>query len=370
MALTRNEFYSRVGLRREIDPSVTSAYSFTELMQQALSDKGSDHEHPWHISFHGSEFPGDNKFACGRKSIYRLMDIPRGAPNRWLRQLADQGKDHEIQLCKRWYNAGMLVSAPPVPGGLQTQFEDKEHWLTSTVDAIILHPRSITPVVAEEKQKYAREIERMKRLIRGPDEQHIRQVKCQIGMAHEAGEQKRLRCYNTGRLAIELRFMDGGIEQFDGPTCPQHGHDDCLEWVTLDPVTYGYIYYVSRDEPSDTWEYYYEYDPRFMEAGRKQLDKWKQEFLNGMLPQTDFSEKRFSHPFGWLWTKPEYPCRYCDYGDICRLDHRAAVEHGAPIKLSESNAIEEAEESRSEYSYEQVRDAVLARWGLRPQKST
>lgn len=361
MGLTRAEFFSRIGLTRMVDPMVNDAYKFTESLEAQRRDRGADHAHDWHTGFHGSEFPGDYEFACGRKAMYGLMDVPREKPNRWLRMLADMGKDHEVQLVKRWYNAGMLVSAPPVEDAHQTQFEDPEHFLSSTVDAIILHPRSNMPVVSEEKMKFAKEIERMRGLIRGPDDAHIRQVKCQVGMAHEAGPQRRLRCFNTGRLAVEMLFFDTGVERFDEFVCPQHLHADCLEEVELDAVRYGYIYYSSRDDPMNTWEFFYEHDPKFMEEGRKQLAKWRDSFLAGDLPQTSFKDKRFSHPFDWYWSKIEYPCKWCDYGDACRLDHKKAVEQQKPIKLSESAAIGE---TRHDYDYEEVKRLVLERWGF------
>ena len=59
------------------------------------------------------------------------------------------------------------------------------------------------------------------------------------------------------------------------------------------------------------------------------------------LPATNFEDKRFSHPFGWQWTKDEYPCKFCDFGQICREDHRAAVERGTNIALTESAGVED-----------------------------
>ena len=53
-------------------------------------------------------------------------------------------------MCAAGTQAGMLLSAPP-DAPRQTEFEDREHWLTSTVDAIVVRPRSPRPIVAEVK---------------------------------------------------------------------------------------------------------------------------------------------------------------------------------------------------------------------------
>lgn len=367
--LTRKEFMTRVGLIREIDPMTQAAYDFGQWLASKVSDQGAAVQDPWHLSFHGSQFPGNGTHACGRQAIYRMMDIPRGVMPRWLEQVADAGKDLEDRLVMKWYNAGYLLSPPPFdPLGNrqdQMQFEDPEHWLTSTVDSIYLHPRANRPGVCEIKSKFADDIADMLRLCRGPDPKHVFQLKCQIAFAHEHGPWNVRRCYNSGRLPVQIvNPFKPGIEVVE--ICPEHRTDQCLREELLEPVEYGYIYYVSRDDPYDTWEFFYEYDPDFMAAGRKQLTKWRQAFIDGVLPADNFEDKRFSHPFGWTWTKsqrdPDSPCEYCDYGDICRLDHKKEIAQGHVIQLTESAAIEAAEEVRDDYDFDLVRRAVLARW--------
>jgi len=372
MGLSRREFAARVGLLKEVDPLTDRAYEFGQWLQSQTPDIGAAAEHPWHVSFHGSEFPGDNPYACPRRSIYRLMDIPRPLPPRWLEQIADAGKDVENRLVQKWYDAGYLLSAPPTDP-YQTIFEDPEVWLTSTVDAIVVHPRANRPAVVEVKSKSAQDIESMLLLCRGPDPQHERQVKTQIGLAHERGQWHVKRCYNTGRLPVKLGLKDvyipngktgmGEITTKVVEVCPEHGSAKCLRDELLEPVQYGFIYYCSRDDPSQTWEFYYEYDPAFMAAGRKQLDMWRQWFLEGKLPQTNFEDKRFAHPFNWQWTKDEYPCKWCDYGDICREDTKAAIKLGGPIELVDSAAVEVAREVREGYDFDLVKAAIEARWG-------
>jgi hypothetical protein len=343
---------------REIDPLTTQAYRFAEQLEAEKPNQGAGGGAPWHVSFHGSQFPGDNPRACARRAVYTMMDLPRGGFNRKSRQFMDAGKDMEVQLVRRWYGAGMLLSSPP-DSPTQTEFEDPEYWLTSTVDAIVVRPRSTRPLVAEVKNTSAETMEAMKRLLRGPSEEHVRQIKCEIGLAHEMGAWHVLRCINSGRLSIALNHNGRGPVN----VCPEHGGNKCLEEQTLEPVEHGFLYYVSRDNPADTREFYYEYDPEFMRKGREQLALWRKYFEAGLLPQTDLKGK---HPFGWNWTTQDSPCKWCPFGPtgsyVCREDHQEAVKRGELLPLDDSLAVEEAREVRPEYNLDLVRAAVLARW--------
>jgi hypothetical protein len=367
MGLTRGELFARVGLLREIEPLVVESYAFYERLQRGESDRGHGREHDWHVSFHGSAFPGDSDIACGRQQLYRMMDIPREPFGRRGRQFVEMGKDFEDALVWKWYWAGRLLSAPP--NKEQTQYEDPDVWLTTSTDAIVLPTkRHSSGVVCEVKEKFARDLDAMKSLIRDPDFPHVKQVKCQIGMAHENIEGWRVkRCFNTGRIGIDQPY--GCSEPLDiGVVCPQHKHTDCLREEEIAPPDCGYLYYASRDDPVDTWEFYFDYDAAFMAAGRSKLAQWREAFENEILPQTQFAEKRFSHPFGWTWTMskkmPNSPCQYCDFGAICRDDHKLAVKKGAPISLRESEAIVAAKEQRPDYDFDRVKAAVLSRWGV------
>jgi hypothetical protein len=281
--------------------------------------------------------------------------------------VAESGKAIENSLVAKWYYAGYLVSPPSFfPGVLQEQYEDPDHWLTCTVDALVCWPRTVEPLVCEVKSKPADVIQAMQRLIRGPDRKHTWQMKTEICMAHEAGPIIKRRCYNTGRFSIltEIVIKEGVIAE-GVEVCPQHGHDRCLVEVTLQPPTRGYLYYVSRDNPEDTFEFMYEYDPNWMKVGRSKLARWREAFINDKLPATNFDEKRFSHPFGWQWTTGESPCKYCDFGQICRDDHRLAVERGENIALTESAGVEDAQDVRERYTPERARTAVFDFWNGR-----
>jgi hypothetical protein len=355
---------------REVEPLTAAAYKFSEQLE-AEKPQGHDRDAPWHVSFHGSSFPGDNERACPRQAIYTMMDIPRsGGFSRQSRQRMDAGKDLENQLVRRWWQAGMLLSAPP-DAEQQTQFEDPEHWLTCTVDAILLKPRSMRPFVAEVKNIDCDTLDEMLRLIRGPHDYYVRQVKTEIAMAHEHGPWKVLRCINSGRLAVKIGLRSvatngssshaGDVEGVE--ICPEHGGEKCLEWQEIPPVQHGYLYYASRNDPDITREFYFEYDPAFMQAGRAKLAVWRKYWEEGYLPQTDFTGK---NPFGWNWTTDDSPCKWCPFGAqgsyVCREDHQAAVKTGELMRIDDSLAVEEAREARPEYSLDLVRAAVAARW--------
>jgi len=364
VGLSRGEFFSRIGLLREIDPLTSAAYRFSEKLEAEKPHKGAQASAPWHVSFHGSQFPGDDPKACGRRAIYTMLDLPRGGFSRQSRQFMDAGKDLEVQLVRRWHQAGMLLSSAP-DNPHQTEFADPEVWLTSTVDAIIASPRSLRPFVGEVKNIAADTLDRMVRLLRGPHEEYVRQVKCEIGLAHEYGPWTVLRCVNSGRIALSAgrRNGRGTGAGYVVTLCPEHGGDKCLEEVTLRPVEHGYLYYVSRDNPLDTREYYYEHDPAFMDAGRKQLRVWRKFFEEGVLPATQVTGK---HPFGWNWTTDDSPCKFCPYGPtgsyVCKEDHAESVKRGDLLPLADSQAIEDARQVRPDYDLGLVRAAVFARW--------
>ena len=120
---------------------------------------------------------------------------------------------------------------------MQTEFEDREHWLTSTVDAIIARPRSTRPVVAEVKNIGADAMNEMMRLLRGPSEEHVRQIKCEIGLAHEHGPWHVMRCINSGRLAINLNHAANG--NMPVVVCPEHGGTSVLRTRSLSRSSTG-----------------------------------------------------------------------------------------------------------------------------------
>lgn len=313
--LTRAELFSRMQLIREVDPITNDAYRQVEEAKWKDQTDDSPHGHPWHVSFHASQFPGDDPMACPRQSLYRMMDFPRTEPtSRWLRQLADAGKGIEIELVRTWHEAGILISAGP-DEEVQTGFEVPEAWLTGSVDAVILPPRWNKPLPIEIKTKFQRVIDEMKVGKKGPDEAHIRQIKVQLAL-------------------VRMKQEEGEL------------------WSHLDPVTHGYIYYLSRDNPSDTAEFRVDYDPRFFEMGLQRLKDWKRFFENDLLPEYEPSKK---HPMGWRWSYP--PCQFCSYKKSCQLDFKEGVTN-----LSDSVGINRAKLVRPEYDAEAAIERVKERW--------
>jgi len=364
--LTRGEFYNRMGLFREVDELIDDAYEFDIKLSAAQEDWGHGRDHPWHVSFHGSSFPGDYERACPRAALYKLMNIPRYAVNRRVMHAGEVGKAMEEALVVKLWRAGRLLSPPPWES--QWEFENEDAWLVSTTDAVVLKPGSRRPLVAEIKFRYDKEIHEMLRLYRGPHEDHVRQVRCQIGMAHEAEPMTVRRCFNTGRLAIRMPVFNQREEKEEQQeVCPQHGGQECLHEEQLLGIDRGYIYYASRDDATRNREYYFEHDPGFMRKGIEKLELWRKFFDKGVLPQTNFEAKRFAHPFGWKWTYD--PCQYCDFGQECRADTKKAIEKGEMLLLEESEAIEAATQVRPDYDYEVARNKVLARWGLTPRQT-
>lgn len=364
-----------LGLLDEIDPMTDEAYAFALAQEARESQQGAAAEDAWFVSFHGSQFPGEAR-GCPRQLLYRMMDIPRSTgsylfSSRRMQQIMDAGKDIEDRLVMKWYNAGYLLSPPPFdPWGHrqpQAVFESAPEWLTSTVDAITVPRNRDIMVPCEVKTKYADVLADMHMLIRGPDDKHIRQLKTQIGLVKEHYEREPIvvkRCHNSRRMAILVAVSEHDAEL----VCPEHRHARCLEEEEIRPPEYGYVYYASRDNPDDTHSFYVEHDEAHMRVGREKLIQTQQAFIANVLPQENFSDKRFAHPFGWLWG--DEPCKWCDFGDECRIDNRRANERKKPIKLSESEAIETAKGIRPDYDFDLVRVAVAKRWGAMIPTST
>jgi hypothetical protein len=207
---------------------------------------------------------------------------------------------------KRWEEYGILLSAGP-DAEVQTAFEFPEWWLTGSTDAIIKPPGWNRGHVIEVKTKYDDVINQMKLGQKSYDEVHRRQCLTYIGMANA--------------VSSEL-------------------------WPELDPVIDGSIYYISRDRPRNTVEYFFDLDSNFLQLGVERLAQWKQYFLEGHLPE---------RPKEWRWT--EEPCKWCPVKRQCKMDIKADV-----YKLEDSATIEYAKGIRKDYDYATKRAIVLDRW--------
>jgi hypothetical protein len=335
MGLTRRELYERLGLIKLVDPLTNEAYAKDEHKIWIDDSESSPHGQPWHTSFHASSFPGDDPKACSRKAIYGLMNIPDGRPaSRWLRQLADAGKDIETQVVARWGKAGILLSADRSAGEeIQTGF--------GNLDALIIPKGWDRFHMVEIKTKSAKVIEEMQGMTRGADDKHLIQAKTYVGLAYDT----------IHKRVPEVLICEKDWTLLDGEECSAHG-TECVNNIEIKPTIDGTIYYISRDTPSDTHEFWVTYDAEFMRQGREKLADAKSYFEHEQLPQV--SSK--THPMGWKWT--ELPCKYCPYKrDVCKPDFKQGV-----TDLRQSNAINVAKSIRTDYDYDETRAAVFSRW--------
>lgn len=332
MGITRQELFSRLQLIRVMEPITEQALETRErLAYRGKLGDDSPHGRLWHTSFHASSFPGDDPLACPRKALYTLMDVPQDAPfSPKSRLMMEMGKTIEDQIVEGFYHEGILLSPPPWEE-TQLGFTDDECWLTGNCDAVILPPALSRPHLWECKMKYARDIEEMRVGLRGPDEGHIKQTKTYIAYIHE--------------LSKHL-------------------------WSDLPALRDGTIYYVSRDNPRDTAEFFIDYDPKYKEVGREKLKQWKEWFEEDILPSQESGvipldvnakgqevvSKR--HPLGKEFRWTYQPCQWCDFKKTCRADFKSDV-----VELSESNGVEMAQSMRPKtYTAEKIRKVVFAAW--------
>lgn len=306
--LTRNEFFNRLQLIKTIDPITDRAFGKAEDKRWRTENQ-EPHGQPWHVSFHASQFPGDDPLACPRQALYRMMNVPEeGAVQRKGRFLMSIGKAVEYEFVKAWYEAGILLSAPP-DEEVQTGFEFSEVWLTGSVDSIIeIDGR---PVPVEIKTKSAEHIQEMCVGKRGPDERHVSQLKVQIALAKLSND-----------------------------------------WPNKKPITHGYLYYASRNDPTKTAEFRVDLDEKFFDAGIEKLRQWRAWFEEGVLPSINPTKK---HPMGWRWSYQ--PCKWCPFKKSCQSDHKESID-----SLEESTAVYRAGRIREDYDAELARLKVLARW--------
>jgi CRISPR/Cas system-associated exonuclease Cas4 (RecB family) len=329
--LSRGELFTRLQVSRELDPVTDMAYKLVEERKHREQLDDSPHGDPWHVSFHASQFPGDDSYACPRRALYGLMDFAREAGDRKARTLPFDrksrtimaaGKAIELELVQTFSDAGILLSAKP-SDEVQTGFQWPEAWLTGSVDCVIQWPETRRVVPIEIKSKYQSAIDEMKLAKRGPDLSHIFQLKTQLALVYY-GQQ------------------NGGL------------------WSDLDPVTHGYIYYLSRDCPSETAEFRVDLDLRFFEKGIARLKQWIAWFREDHLPEEPKGKRttNFGHPMGAVGMKwSELPCAWCDYKKTCQLDFRQNIH-----TLTESVGVNRTQAAREHYDPEEARGRVYSRW--------
>jgi CRISPR/Cas system-associated exonuclease Cas4 (RecB family) len=329
--LQRGEMHGRLQLIRPLDDLTNWAYKTVEEKKHREQLDDSPHGDPWHVSNHASKFPGDHPLACPRAALYGLMDFAREAGDRKARNvpfdragrtIMAAGKAIEVELVQTYADAGILLSAKPTEK-IQTGFEHSEAWLTGSVDCVVCWPDTNMAVPIEVKSKYQAVIDEMKLGKRGPDLGHVFQLKTQLALITIAMAAKKI-------------------------------------WQDYDPPTHGYIYYLSRDRPSDTAEFKVQLDMKFFEAGIKRLKQWKQWFLEDVLPEEPKGKRttNFGHPMGaagFKWS--QLPCQWCDYKKTCQLDFRQSI-----TTLSESVGVDRTRAARGEYDVAKAVKEVKDRW--------
>ena len=327
---SRPGMFTRIHAVRFLDPLTDRAYKQVEKHKHQNQLDDDPHGHPWHTSFHASQFPG-GEMPCPRKAVYGLADFAQEADDRKARStpfdrtsrtIMAAGKAIELELVKTYQDAGILLSAAP-DEEIQTGFSHPESWLTGSVDCVIKPPDWNKPLPIEIKSKYETAIQEMLVGARGPDENHVFQLKVQLALI--ALEQKR-----------------GGL------------------WSDLEPVTHGFIFYLSRDKPSNTAEFRVDLDMRFFEVGVERLLTYKGYFHEEVLFENPKGKRssKFGHPMGgsgFKWS--QQPCAWCPFKKTCQLDFRQEI-----TDLSESVGINRSRLARKHYDYKKARQRVLDRW--------
>lgn len=267
-------------------------------------------------SFFASQFPGEEK-SCDRRLLYTLMNIPEASEtNIKLRGYAEMGNAAEYLILHRWGHAGMTVGGSvPLEYGQkfeQVRFEDAETWLSGAADAVLdIRPDYDAVLPVDVKSKNDNVIDEMRASIRSYDPKHYMQIQAYI--------------YFCKLYHDDMGWSEMGLKPARGAT----------------------IYYVSRQDPTKTVEYYFPYSEEVATAAVELLKQTKEAFIENRLPP---------RPKEWKWS--EEPCKWCPFKKFaCKPDNTGKVE-----TLSQSHGIEFAKEIIEEYDYDEIREAVFERW--------
>lgn len=345
--MSRLSFYNSLGHVSVVEPLLNNAYSAEEDEIWRTGSEDSPHGFPWHSSFHASEFPGADPYACGRKAVYGLLGPPPAEPiTPHLRAWFDIGKNLELDWVRRLAYYGVLLSADQTAGDeLQTGFADQAHWLTGSSDAIVLPPFWKKGHCVEIKTTNHEKVQLMLQGGEPPKkhEKYLRQHGAYIGLAYESNYSPTvLICETSGIMMIpEI----GGCREKHN-----HGGTCSPRIVKLLPPDDGTLIYSSREEPMTTVSFYQTYDPQFMDAGRARLAEWRDDFLAGRIPEHPREAEKAK------WSVD--PCSDCAFKKaVCKPDYQKKIK-----ALDESHLKVFAPTIRPDYDFDARRAAVLARW--------
>lgn len=410
--LERFDFYAWLGLVRVMEPE-TEALMIERAERELVEDEhDSPHQNPWHVSFHGSEFPGEPADACERYLAYRMMNFPSaaGAMPPWVTTTGTVGKAGELDIADAWFSGGRLLAIPEDPemrvqhlelalaaykAGQQELgehheaasqvhqlgFVDPEHWMTVSTDLPILPKGWRRPHIVEIKGKADTVLDEMiegrllrfpddtiRKVGRGPDQKHANQVRATIGKAHDFDWGWVTVCPNCWFIVwsemYERLGLPGGMHpRSDGfgycPRCRDYGDASRESHFHLDPPTTGEIYYWSRSWPRKTKSFYYELDSEFMRRGFDVLSRVREYFIEDTIPP---------RPDDFQWSVG--PCKNCQHKPFCRIDFglpeprlRKPRPDLVRTALSKSAGVDHAREIRTNYDPDAIRRRVFEQWG-------
>lgn len=305
MGISRDQLFRSLGVIKdgpELDKWTHLAYKTEEERRWR--------EDPYFTSsFHASSFPANEK-SCGRQALYKLMNFPEPEPiSPKGIGIMEAGKCVEEQIVERWSKLGILLG-PPYPE--QLKIEDENRWLSGYIDAPLnLQPDWPYVLPVEIKSKKNTVIEYMKVGGESYDPKHYNQLQA---------------------------YIDWCIKNHE-----KMGWDK----LGLKPAQGGIIYYVSREDPRNTHEFYVEVDELAIASANVKLETWRQDYTLDNLPPRDKE---------WKWT--EEPCKWCPFKkNICKPDHVAGI-----VKLSESNGVQFAQDHFPSYNVDNIRKRVQERW--------
>jgi hypothetical protein len=311
MPITRQELFRSLGVVKDgptLDKWTHDAYKQEEERRWKNNSRLT-------TSFHASSYPGAEK-SCGRKALYKLMNFPDPEPisPRGIGVMG-VGKAVEEQIVDKWAKMGILLGPQP-PDQLRIEFKDL--WLSGYGDAVLnLMPEYNYVLPVEIKTKKNKVIEYMKVGGQSYDEAHYYQLQAYI-----------LWCVRNHK---------------------EMGWDK----LGLKPANGGTIYYVSREDPRNTHEFFVDLDRDVAFNAAVRLQAWRQNFLWDELPK---------RPKEWKWT--EEPCKWCPFKkNVCKPDYVAGI-----VKLSESIGVEFAKAHTSSYNVEDIQKKVRERWEIQQLK--
>lgn len=169
---------------------------------------------------------------------------------------------------------------------------------------------------------------------------YIRQIKAYISEANKKFSPTVVTCDISGLL------IKSGKSQ-----CPLNHRGNCMPRILkVEPPDDGTLFYSSREEPLLTASYYITNDSKMIEIGKDRLRTWKQEFIDGKLPE------HVREGESAKWTIGE--CKYCLFKpDFCKQDFKNKVKD-----LKDSELINFNKKLKPNYDYNKIRQEVLDRW--------